>query len=204
MQPTEKRELLTLVSDVLGYYRQPVTPFILEVWWSACQPFSMEQVSKAMTQHVTDPDPKIGKFAPTVSDLVRVLTGTKTDRSLMAWGRVYEAMCEVGSYRDVDFGDNAIHAAVIDMGGWPKMCRTELKEMSFLQHRFCESYRAYQTAGVTDQPALIGDRCSDELFTKRGLPVPEPVRIGGGKSLPRVDLMALAASRAAPALGVEA
>lgn len=200
MQLEEKPALLALVSDVLGYYRQPVTPFILTVWWSACQPFSMEQVSKAMTQHVTDPDPKIGKFAPTVSDLVRVLAGTKTDRSLMAWGRVYEAMCEVGAYRDVDFCDNAIHAAVIDMGGWPKMCRTELKEMSFLQHRFCESYRAYQTAGVVDQPALIGEKCNAELFSKRGLSAPKPVQVGGGKSLPRVDLVALAASRGIPAL----
>ena len=198
MQINEKPALVALVSDVLGYYRQPVSAFTLSVWWSACQPFSMEQVSTALTQHATDPDK--GQFAPKVADLVRILAGTKTDRSLMAWGRVYEAMCEVGAYRDVDFGDNAIHAAVIDMGGWPKMCRTDLKEISFLQHRFCESYRAYQSAGVVDQPALIGDRCTDELFAKRGLPVPKPVQIGGGKSLPRVDLMALAASRSMPSL----
>lgn len=201
MQLEEKPALLALVADVLGYYRQPVSPFILTVWWSASQPFSMEQVSKALTQHVTDPDPKIGKFAPTVSDLVRVLAGTKTDRSLLAWGRVYEAMCEVGAYRDVDFGDAAIHATVVDMGGWPKMCRTELSEMSYLQHRFCESYRAYQAAGVSTKPALIGDRCSDDLYAKRGLTAPKPVVLGTGKSVPRVDLAALMDSRAIPALG---
>jgi len=201
MQPSEKPALWALVSDVFGYYRQPVSDFTLHVWWTACKPFSLEQVHDAMTQHISDPDPKIGKFPPTVSDLVRVLAGTKTDRSLMAWGRVYEAMCEVGAYRDVDFGDAAIHATVVDMGGWPKMCRTELSEMSYLQHRFCESYRAYQAAGLSTMPALIGDRCSDDLYAKRGLPAPKPVVLGSGKSVPRVDLAALMNSRAIPALG---
>lgn len=180
MLPTEKTALLALVTDVLGYYRQPVSTFTLTVWWSACQAFSLEQVSKAFEAHVTDPDK--GQFAPKVADVVRILAGTKTDRSLLAWGRVYEAMCDVGAYQDVDFGDAAIHAAVIDMGGWPKMCRAELAELSYLQHRFCESYRAYQTAGVSEHRVLIGDRASDEMFAKRGLSAPKPVLIGTGKS----------------------
>ena len=81
------------------------------------------------------------------------------------------------------------------------ICRSDLKELSFLRHRFCESYRAYQAAGVVKTSPLIGDRCSDELYKKRGIPVPEPVRIGGGKSLPRVDLAALIQSRPVPKLG---
>ena len=193
MLPTEKAQLFTLVSDVLGYYRQPVSAFTLSVWWHGCQPFSFEQVSAAMNQHATDPDK--GQFAPKVADMVRILAGTKTDRSLMAWGRVNDAMAEVGAYQDVDFGDAATHAAIIDLGGWPKICRSELKDLSYLQHRFCESYRAYQSQGVVDIPALIGDRSPDTMFAKRGLPVPYPVRISGGKSQPRASLTALLSSR---------
>lgn len=193
MLPSEKPALLALVSDVLGYYRQPVSEFTLSVWWSACQAFSFEQVNKALTQHATDPDK--GQFAPKVADLVRILAGTKTDRALLAWGRVFDAMGEVGAYRDVDFGDGAIHAAITDMGGWPKLCRTETAELGYLQHRFCESYRAYVNAGTIEQPALMGDRSPDEMYRKRGAPVPEPVRIGGGKSQPRVNLAALLNSR---------
>lgn len=193
MLPNEKQALMALVTDVLGYYRQPVSQFTLSVWWSACQNFTMEQVSKALTAHATDPDK--GQFAPKVADVVRILAGTKTDRSLLAWGRVYEAMCDVGAYQDVDFGDPAIHAAVVDMGGWPKMCRTEMADLSYLQHKFCESYRAYQAAGVADQPPLIGDRCTNDLYLKRGLPVPDPVAIGGGKSKRSFDLAGLMAAR---------
>lgn len=193
MNQSEKPEFAKLITDVLAYYRQDASPFTLTVWWSGCSPFSMEQVSAALTQHATDPDK--GQFAPKVADMVRILAGTKTDRSLIAWGRVYEAMSDVGAYRDVDFDDAAIHAAVVDMGGWPKMCRSELSELSYLQHKFCEAYRAYATAGVAEKPALIGDRGPDEMYLKRGLPVPEPVRIGFGKSVPRVNLLTLLASR---------
>lgn len=198
MQPNEKNTLLSLVTDVLGYYRQPVSTFTLSVWWNACQNFSLEQVSKALTVHATDPDR--GQFAPKVADVVRILAGTKTDRSLLAWGRVYDAMCEVGAYRDVDFGDAAIHAAIIDMGGWPKMCRTELAEISYLQHRFCESYRAYQTAGVTEQPVLIGDHSPADMYVARGLPAPVPAVIGSGKARVRFEAVDLLASRQLPSL----
>lgn len=189
MKPNEINDFQSIVSKMLAYYRADNSEFTLQVWWVGCQPFSLEQVSTAITSHITDPDK--GQFAPKVADIVRQLAGTKTDRSLLAWGKVYDAMASVGAYKDVDFGDGAIHATIIDMGGWPKMCRTNTDELSYLQHRFCESYRAYQTAGTTEIPFLIGDRSSDEMYLKRGLPVPKPVQISGGKSVQRVDLTAL-------------
>ena len=189
MKPNEINDFQSIVSKMLAYYRADNSEFTLQVWWVGCQPFSLEQVSKAITAHITDPDK--GQFAPKVADIVRQLAGTKTDRSLLAWGKVSDAMSSVGAYQDVDFGDGAIHATIIDMGGWPKMCRTNTDELSYLQHRFCESYRAYQTAGTTEIPFLIGDRSPDDMYLKRGLPVPKPVRIRGGKSAQRVDLSAL-------------
>ena len=182
MHDSEKYDCLAMVSNILDYYRQPVSEFTLSVWWEGCKPFDLEQVSKALTAHATDPDK--GQFAPKVADIIRQLAGTKTDRSLMAWGRVHDAMGRVGAYQDVDFGDSATHAAILDMGGWPKMCRTELSDLSYLQHRFCESYRAYQAQGVTDQPALTGDRSPDEIYLKSGMKPPAPICVGTGKAAP--------------------
>jgi len=107
------------------------------------------------------------------------LGGTKTDRSLREWGRVHEAMSSIGAYSDVDFGDSATHATIRDMGGWPKLCRTELKDLSYLQHRFCELYKA-NDGQVIDVPALMGDRSPDEVFKKKGLQPPKPKLIAGG------------------------
>lgn len=177
MRPSDKPALLTLVSDVLAYYRQQASEFTLSVWWQACQPFDLEQVRKALTVHCTDPER--GQFAPKVADIVRVLAGTATDRAALAWGKVHEAMSAVGSYTDVVFDDPAIHAVVEDLGGWPKVCRTKLDELSYLQHRFQEAHRAYTGRGSFTFPRkLMGDRSPDAEYARKGLEPPKPALVG--------------------------
>lgn len=177
MRVTDQSAFAKLVSDVLGYYRQNVSEFTLSVWWQAMQPFDLEQVRKALTAHATDPEH--GQFPPKVADVVRILAGTATDRAQLAWGKAHEAMSAVGAYTDVVFDDPAIHAVVEDLGGWPKVCRTEVKELGYLQHRFCESYRAYAGRGEFDYPRrLAGDRSPDAEYEKKGLALPRPAVVG--------------------------
>jgi hypothetical protein len=177
MQANDKQALTELVSQVLAYYRQPVSEFTLSVWWSACQPFSLEQIRKAMTAHATNPDG--GQFAPKVADLVRILEGTHTDRAVLAWGKAHEAMSAVGAYQDVVFDDPAIHAVIEDLGGWPKVCRSDLKELSYLQKRFCDGHKAYSGRGTFDYPRrLMGDRSPDAEFERFGIPLPAPALVG--------------------------
>lgn len=168
------RELLT---NALSFYRQDLTPFTLDVWWQSCQGFDIEQVRKAMTGHAMDPDR--GQFAPKPADIVRQLAGTATDRAMLAWGKVMDAMQSVGAYSDVVFDDPAIHAAIEDLGGWPKVCRGELKDLSYLQHRFTEAHRAYTGRGQFDYPRLLsGARDPDTVYQKHGLPIPKPAVVG--------------------------
>lgn len=210
MQPSDKPEFKDLITDVLAFYRQDVSPFALTVWWSACERFALEQVRKALTAHAMDPER--GQFAPKPADIVRQLQGTTTDRAMLAWGKVLEAAQRVGAYTDVVFDDPAIHAVIEDLGGWIKVCRSETKDLSYLQHRFTEAYRAYVGQGSFEYPRqLIGDRSPNEMYARRGLPVPEPVLIGdaamaravyehggvGGKTPMTVGLLA---GRAAAAL----
>lgn len=177
MNPTDQPAFTKLVTDVHAYYRQPVSEFTLSVWAQSCQTFSLEQMQKAFTRHATDPDR--GQFCPKVADIIRILQGTHTDRAALAWGKALEAMSAVGAYTDVIFDDPAIHAVIQDLGGWVKVCRTENKELSFLQHRFCEGHRAYTGRGTFEYPRkLTGDRSPDDMYESRGLPVPRPALIG--------------------------
>lgn len=177
MLQSERGDFAQLVTDVLAYYRQDASRFVLDLWWNACKTFDFEQIQKAMQRHATDPEH--GQFAPKVADLVRILSGTTTDRAALAWGKVLEAMSAVGAYTDVVFDDPAIHAAAEDMGGWPKMCRTDLKELGLLQHRFMQSYRAYTERGQFDYPRRLGgDRSPDSEYEKAGLSLPRPALIG--------------------------
>lgn len=177
MQQHEQGQFAGLLTDVMAYYGKDVSKFLLDVWWDACKSFEMEQISKALQRHACDPER--GQFAPKVADIARVLSGTSTDRAAIAWGKVHEAMSAVGAYTDVVFDDPAIHAVIEDLGGWPKVCRMDLKELSYLQHRFQESHRAYTGRGEFEyQRRLAGDRDPDHEYTSRGLPLPRPALIG--------------------------
>lgn len=177
MTEADRNDFAQLITDVLAYYRQDASRFVLDLWWNTCKPFAFEQVRAAIQKHCTDAER--GQFAPKVADLARILQGTTTDRSSLAWGKVLEAMSAVGAYTDVVFDDPAIHAAAEDMGGWPKMCRTDLKDLSHLQHRFMQSYRAYAERGQFDFPRRLGgDRSPDSEYEKAGLKLPRPALIG--------------------------
>ena len=177
MQQSDRPSFAQLITDVLAYYRQDASRFVLDLWWNACQGFDLEQIQKAIQRHCTDPDR--GQFAPKVADIARVLQGTTTDRAAIAWGKVLEAMSAVGAYTDVVFDDPAIHATVEDLGGWPKVCRTDLEELSYLQHRFQLSHRAYTESGQFEyQRRLPGDRSPDHDYTSRGIPLPRPALVG--------------------------
>lgn len=177
MKPSEMPRFAELITAALAYYRQDTSAFVAQVWWNACQNFEYEQVSKALSAHIGDAER--GQFAPKVSDIVRILSGTHTDRALLAWGKVLMATSAVGAYRDVVFDDAAIHAAVMDCGGWVKLCRTSLDELSFLQHRFCGAHKAYTGRGEFDYPRQLGgDRSPDSEFARRGLPPPTPAVVG--------------------------
>jgi len=177
MNPIERPRFAQLLTDVMAYYGKDTSTFMLDLWWQACQGFDLEQVKKALNTHAMDAER--GVFAPKVADLVRVLQGTTTDRAALAWGKVLGAMGSVGAYQDVIFDDAAIHAAIMDCGGWTKMCRGEVSELSYLQHRFCQSHKAYVARGDFDYPRqLSGDRSPDSEYMKFGRPLPRPAIVG--------------------------
>lgn len=177
MNINQMDEFSSLLTDVMAYYGQNCSSFTLTVWWGACQNFDLEQVSKALQRHATNPDR--GQFAPKVADIVRVLQGTSAARAAIAWGKVHGAMSSVGAYSDVVFDDPAIHAVIEDLGGWPKVCRIEIAELSYLQHRFQEAHRAYTERGQFEyMRRLPGDRSPDHEFTSRGIPLPRPALVG--------------------------
>ncbi len=177
MTENDRPAFLALMKGIHALHRQPLSDPLLLIYWNACAEFTIEQVTHAC--NVLTRDAERGKFIPKPGDITFVIEGTSTDRAMIAWGKVLEGMQSVGAYRDVVFDDAAIHAAVLDMGGWPKMCRGDMKDISYLQTAFTKAHKAYTGRGTFDYPrSLPGDRSPDSEYIKAGLPVPEPVLIG--------------------------
>jgi hypothetical protein len=55
----------------------------------------------------------------------------------------------------VVFDDGAIHAAIEDMGGWVKVCRSNTDELQFTQKRFTDLHRAYSNRPDLAYPARL-------------------------------------------------
>lgn len=177
MNSDEKYRFAEMITAVFDYYGKDCSDFTIQLFWNSCQNFEFEQVKRAFNAHATDAER--GIFAPKVADIVRVLSGTLTDRAALAWGKVHDAMGSVGAYSDVVFDDPAIHAAIEDCGGWVKMCRSQIEEISYLQHRFCQAHKAYTGRGEFEyQRRLIGDRSPDHEYERRGIPLPKPAVVG--------------------------
>ena len=175
MRPADQPAFVTLLTEVLAFYGQTVSGFSVGVWWQACQGFELGQVRKALTAHAIDPER--GAFAPKPADLVRQLQGTQTDRSLVAWGKVLETMQRVGAYTTVVFDDPSIHAAIEDMGGWPKVCREPMDALPHVQRRFCEAHRVHARQPGAAYPAKLAGAHEAENRLQ-GRPVAAPILIG--------------------------
>jgi hypothetical protein len=164
--------LLVVASEVYG---RAVSQALAAVYWQTLAPYPIDAVEGALHSHLADPD--AGQFFPKPADLIRHISGTRTDQAKIAWGKVMQAIRRVGAYGDVVFDDPLIHLAITDQGGWPKVCRTNIDDISYTEHAFCDSYRAYMAARPTDYPSvLIGDAGAWNRL--HGHPVPPPVLIG--------------------------
>jgi len=173
----KNQQKMAALAEVAELYGATISPAAVGLWYSALEPYEAEQVHKAFAAHMRDPDG--GRFMPKPAHLMKFLEGNATDQAALAWGKALEAAGSVGAYTDVIFDDPAIHATIEDLGGWPKFCRTETAELSYLQHRFTQSYQAYARKGdFAYGRKLHGDRSADEVYTKRGLPAPRPALIG--------------------------
>lgn len=201
MQADEYPKFLEVLTGVHDFYGKDMTSFAAQVWIEAMKGFELQQVTKSLSGHVMDAER--GQFMPRPADIVRQLQGTQTDRALVAWGKVAAAIGDVGAYQDLAFDDPLIHLCVVDAGGWPKVCRTPYEEQSYLQHRFCEAYRAYARRGApADYPArLTGAGSGADDYAKRGMLPPPPVLVGD-KALAKLVLQGGTAPRLAAAKAV--
>lgn len=183
MRDPDRGKFFEVLQGVHDFYGREMSVFAGQVWWQACAGFELERVTKAFSGHLMDAER--GQFMPKPADIVRLLDGTRTDRSLIAWGKVFDAMRSVGAYQSVAFDDAAIHAAVEDCGGWTQMCRGKLDELPFLQKRFCDAYRAYVARGGFPYPAkLLGEHEASNRL--RGHQTAPPVLIGDRGAAQRV------------------
>lgn len=185
MTPNDRPRFVALLTGAHSFYRQDLTDFAVGVWYRAMEPYAIEAIERAFDAHARDP--RAGSFMPKPADLIRLLDGSHDDRAAIAWSKVYGAICAHGSYATVVFDDGAIHAAIVDLGGWVEVCAVTMEELPFLQRRFCAAYTAHAKAGTAYPPKLLG--YLDVENARVGYSA-QPLRLIGNEAAARVVLAA--------------
>jgi hypothetical protein len=137
MTEFDRKKFAELLGEIMIFYRQPLSVFALDVWWQACQPFGLDQVRRALTQHAIDPDR--GQFAPKPADVVRQIAGSAADRAQSAWTLALQTAATLGRSGEPGFDDPVLREVIDGMGGWFGFCAGET---TALEPRFLRAYSA--------------------------------------------------------------
>ena len=136
----DKREFAQLLQGVQTevYQRPELTVQALRVWWMALGHLRMGDFRAALSAHV-----RSEKFPPTPADILRLAEGSSEDKARSAWYMVRSAIGRAGQYASVAFDDPAIHCAIRDIGGWPRLCQTPEAELPFRERDFIAAYQIH-------------------------------------------------------------
>jgi len=176
MDEQDRAKFAELVTEALGFYRQDVTDFQLDVWWQSLKAFEYAEVERAFSIHIQNPDR--GQFPPRPADITRLLRGGAGDRALQAWSRVEKAIRHVGPYRSVIFDDPIIHRVIDEMGGWIRLCEVNTdKDLEFRGQEFRTRFQGYAVRRPQDWPPQLPGYAEADARA-RSLEPPEPLVLG--------------------------
>ncbi len=155
-------------------YGKSVSEWEIAMWEEDLSRFDEESKIRALKEHRKNADN--GQFMPKIADIIKLIEGDSKDRAMLAWGKAFKAITQVGQYEDVCFDDGVIHTVIDEMGGWVKFCLMESDDISYMQHRFCELYRSNCRVNKSFPKFLVG--VAGEQNRLNCLEVKPPVPIG--------------------------
>lgn len=148
-----------------------------EIYWEILKEYADEEIKKAIISAL-----KTCKFFPKPAEIIELIEGDKTDKSLLAWVKVKNAIERIGSYQSVIFDDPIIHVVIDILGGWQKICLTLIDDMKWVQKDFERLYQVYQNQPLGEYPSrLIG--IHEQTNREKGHVdfIPKPIRVGQGE-----------------------
>lgn len=118
--------------------------------------YEFEDITKAVFHIIRNE-----KFQPQISDIVKYIEGSSSDKAFMAWEVVLKTISNQGTYKSVVFGDPRINYAIQHLGGWIKLGQMAEDEAKWIKKEFMVYYQDADkhnyTWGNTEVPdTLIG------------------------------------------------
>jgi len=153
MNRSEKAVFTALLSNIAELYSKPLSPSMLEIYWTIFKDYPLENIKSAIHRHLLDHTQ--GKFMPKPADLLKYFEKSLEEKASNAWTQVSAAIGFFGAHESVIFEDNLIHAVIADMGGWIRLCHIQESQLFFEEKEFKRRYVSYQYHPPTTCPAQL-------------------------------------------------
>lgn len=131
------------------------SPDGMRLAFAALARFELQDVARAIQEHVTDPER--GRYAVTPADIISRLEVSHEEHAARLWPQVMRAVSRYGRYRSVRFDDDAVTEAIRDIGGWIALCDSTERDLPRLQREFISAYANHKRAGTKAQGVLSGE-----------------------------------------------
>lgn len=173
----QKRKFASLITGMADYYKAEISRTALAIYWEGLRQYSYDAIEKACWAHTQLAD-EAGRWMPKNADIIKMIEGGTTDRSMLAWSKVDQAIRVRGTWDDVVFDDPIIHRVLADMGGWVLVGGKDDKEWPFIGKEFQQRYRAYTQRGNSPEyPAQLTGIANAQNYSS-GRPLLPPILLG--------------------------
>lgn len=163
MQDQDKAAFRDMMMAAGEVYGREITKPLLQMYFAALAPASIEQIQAAMMAHMQNPDS--GQFFPKPADLIKQMTGTTKqqdaaieDRAAVAWACIERDIRRIGSYGTLRLEDKQALATIKAMGGWQSICQTETGKMEWKRKEFIRMYETFERTPLEALPSSLPGR----------------------------------------------
>lgn len=163
MQDQDKAAFRDMMMAAGEVYGREITKPLLQMYFSALAPMSIEQAQSAMMAHMRNPDS--GQFFPKPADLLRGVVGTSKqqeaaieDRAAIAWACIERDIRRIGSYGTLKLDDKQALATVKAMGGWKELCACDAAKLEWKRKEFISMYETYERTPLDALPSSLPGR----------------------------------------------
>lgn len=120
MTAADRGQFAGLMAATAEVYGEQLSDARLELYFSALDDLSLEQLRAALSVHV-----RTQKFFPRPAEIREAVTGSVDDAAEVAWSAVLRLVRSVGFYGQPSWPNEATRRAALELyGGWQRLCES--------------------------------------------------------------------------------
>lgn len=153
MLDSDKREFKQMMIGVGELYSKPVSNPMLDIYFMALTPYTLDQVANGLGKHASDTTH--GTYMPKPADIIRQIELGKPSpeqRAELAWMTIEREMSRTGAYGSLKMDDQQALAAVKSIGSWKDLCHTDIDKLAWKRKEFIAAYTNFENTPIDALP----------------------------------------------------